>query len=96
MILHFSHIGLTEGRTFTLKSRSLAGDLSVGSSPGLWRPARLVVTLKPQRGMLATSAGDAVSRAYAAFDAAARPLEGSCHGVRILGPAAVIAIVNSK
>jgi hypothetical protein len=30
MILHFSHIGLTEGRTFTLKSRSFAGSLFCG------------------------------------------------------------------
>jgi hypothetical protein len=67
MILHFSHIGLTEGRTFTLNHALLAGNsVSVDSSPGLWRPfrsplprrsdgaQRLIGTLKPQRGMLAT------------------------------------------
>ena len=74
MILHFSHIGLTEGRTFTLRSRSfswksfisgfLAGALAtvaVAATSAKRRLRVLLPTLKPQRGMLATSARFAVT-----------------------------------
>ncbi len=69
MILHFSHIGLTEGRTFTLDS------LSVGKTLWLWVLAEALATgtvaattdeghtrrwtdpLRAHRGMLAPSMG---------------------------------------
>jgi hypothetical protein len=35
MILHFSHIGLTEGRTFTLASLSSSYLLAVPANPAL-------------------------------------------------------------
>src|SRR5947209_10117849 len=53
MILHFSHIGLTEGRTFT---RALGSYLEKDPSPWLWRPLR--PPLPPRRA--ARSAIDAL------------------------------------
>src|SRR4051812_49935014 len=80
MTLHFSHIGLTDGRTFMKpfggtsrkEGRERAGALAA-------RPARLANdSVRP---------GD-----YAAL--AARLA--TCQGVRIFGPSAVMATVNSK
>src|SRR5437588_13050111 len=43
MILHFSHIGLTDGRTFTLVSLSSEGYL--GPPARLWRPLQVAATV---------------------------------------------------
>jgi len=43
MILHFSHIGLTDGRTFMIP-------FGWFRSPRLWQPGRLPL---PRRGLLA-------------------------------------------
>src|SRR5437588_12266584 len=99
MTLHFSHIGLTEGLTFTLASLSWAG--FNGPRRELWRP------LKPplpepdvraaQRGVprrrQVMLAGVARWPAGKSNYAAARPPDASCQGVRILGPSAVTATV---
>src|SRR5450755_3722641 len=100
MILHFSHMGLTEGRTFTAEIRSLLGVIWTGfPSARLWRPVRSPLrhrgaarstklhALQAQRGILA-------GRIFHELHAAARPLPDSCQGVRIRGPSAVTAIVN--
>jgi len=47
MILHFSHIGLTDGRTFTLACSSYLKILGAVPSSRLWRPVRSPL---PRRG----------------------------------------------
>src|SRR6478735_2222446 len=96
MILHFSHIGLTDGRTFN-------GSLSdLVPATGLWLPLRLPL---PRRGvgargrnspLSATSDGSSEARVVRGAQAAAALARCSCHGVSTLGPSAVIATVNSK
>src|ERR1700761_1660097 len=51
MILHFSHIGLTEGRTFTLKSRSFAGKLGCGSLTGALATVAVAATSMKSRSL---------------------------------------------
>ena len=111
MILHFSHIGLTDGRTFTLIHSRLRRTFRFGSSARLWRPVRSPLPRRrsarsvtrsrceAQRGMVAGVLGrssDARRSPASAAQAAARPAPTSCHGVSTRGPSAVIAIVNSK
>src|SRR5262249_1007097 len=134
MILHFSHIGLTEGRTFTLVSLFLSGICSVPTAPALATGAVAAtvlgsavaarkIALTAHRGMLAGAnspgpvLGDARNSTHEGLQkgrycritcgrdgkyvrgaqaAAARPLPASCQGVRIRGPSAVTATVNSK
>ena len=105
MILHFSHIGLTEGRTFMLVSLFFSDIRSVpqlGSGDRYSRRyqaeechAAQQTALRAHPLMLAR-AEIALGSVDFAPQAAARPLPASCHGVRIRGPSAVIAIVNSK
>jgi|SRR5579884_1606839 len=121
MILHFSHIGLTDGRTFTLFALvvvpvSGGPALATGTVAAtvLRRPAQAKKmprgapgdVSKPPRAAQGTpraqpAAGSSRAPAAAGLTwrpahAAARPPPASCHGVRILGPPAVMAIVNSK
>src|SRR5437763_5946117 len=99
MTLHFSHIGFTEGRTFTFALSY--GCLQISQRRRLWRPFRSPL---PRRGM-AQSARRPYGRTTAILAgllwpvvayAAARPPPASCQGVRTLGPSAVMATVNSK
>src|SRR5205085_9408103 len=84
MILHFSHMGLTEARTFTApqsirvkeKRRRGPGD---GQAP------------REQPEKISSRDQGRFWRVYAARAASSR-----CHGVRIWGPSAVIATVCSK
>src|SRR3954451_7116607 len=88
MILHFSHMGLTDARTFTLRDPPLNLEENALASPGDGSRA-----YHPRK----------ISSRYPVSQAAcvvawrtARSASSSCHGVRIRGPSAVIAIVNSK
>src|ERR1700732_3153218 len=99
MILHFSHIGLTDGLTFMIPF-------------GGWVPAtRLWLPLRPplpgrggapaQIDNRASSRTPDGSKSYAlAAPSGARSeacsVSAECHGVRTLGPSRVIATVNSK
>jgi hypothetical protein len=49
MILHFSHIGLTEGRTFTLKSRSFGSNLGSGFLAGALATVAVAATSAKRR-----------------------------------------------
>ena len=111
MILHFSHIGLTEGRTFmfpfgwlparrrwrTVRRRCHPPETRTHAKAGLAHGA----TEKHSKGLLAPVAvpdplcAPAEGRRGGARYAAARVLD-SCQGVRIRGPADVTAMVNSK
>src|SRR4051812_7437447 len=102
MILHFSHIGLTDGRTFM-------GPFDWSPTPRLWPPlwrplprrgTLLAARNTPRgahRGMIAAAHGSAGARYGPGwrFQAAAR-LPSACQGVRTRGPSAAIATVNSK
>src|SRR5690349_11227687 len=100
MILHFSHIGLTDGRTFTLASLSwLWVSPSSSLSPALEAASGRRYRAEDRhvaQNDCATSAAKHGSRADVAQAAAARPSPASCQGVRIRGPDAVTATVNSK
>jgi hypothetical protein len=124
MILHFSHIGLTDGRTFTLASLSswehlsgtFGGALETGAvaATSSRSTRNTLVVLQAHRGMVAgalkrlrpaipgppeATSGPLRRQTEASRppdQAAARPPEASCQGVRIRGPSAVTAIVNSK
>ena len=81
---------------------------SSDSSAWLWRPLQVAATTPrsyPQRQTPRYERNEHVSRgrwrdrprpANAPIQAAVGPLPASCQGVRIRGPSAVIAIVNSK
>jgi hypothetical protein len=80
MTLHFSHIGLTEARTFiapfgTVSKRGPARSPGNGSTP----------TDKSSRPQAEAAAGAELVAGTS-----------SCHGVRIRGPSAVIATVCPK
>src|SRR3954447_14715027 len=88
MILHFSHIGLTDGRTFMIP-------FGLDSGEWLWLPVRPPL---PNSRNDACSKKDALLSAttHGSSPQAAACLARSCQGVRIRGPSAVIAMVNSK
>jgi hypothetical protein len=111
MILHFSHIGLTEGRTFMFPFGWLYRE---EAQAGLSAAAAIVSVsrthAKAERAPDATNqhskggavrspdpgvSDDAVRGAPRGSQAAARALD-SCQGVRIRGASAVTATVNSK
>jgi hypothetical protein len=80
MILHFSHIGLTDGRTFTETFRRDA------QKEGL----------RARRGTRdATSQNSSRPGALGGY-AAVVAWTSACHGVSTRGPSAVTATVNSK
>ena len=87
MILHFSHMGLTDARTFTVPKTYLFIEENrrgtQESAPAEDKP------VKVSSGRWALQAAPAA--AGAPFADASR-----CHGVRIRGPSAVIATVCSK
>src|SRR5436309_1292691 len=88
MILHFSHIGLTDGRTFM---EPFGGES--------WRGARAHRRTRPratQQDSTAPLAPGPLGGALRGAQAALTWRPYSCQGVRIRGPSAVIATVNSK
>src|SRR5947209_20073398 len=98
MILHFSHIGLTDGRTFTLLFALVVTICSVLQPGSGDRPGRRYRAAEraAQSRALRTHPGILARWLRPGQAAAARPPPTSCQGVRILGPSAVTAIVNSK
>src|SRR5436305_6660245 len=98
MTLHFSHIGLTDGRTFM-------GPFDWNPATWLWPPLRQplprpdrclqqeIALERAHRGMIASA--KVPTGAVPAGQAAAR-LPSTCQGVRTRGPSASIATVNSK
>ena len=99
MILHFSHMGLTDGRTFTVASLSyLIYQFLRCRSGDRFGPRYRTQERHAAQNFRASGAtcdgsrGAVIHRLYAT----ARPLPTSCHGVRIRAPEAVMAIVNSK
>jgi hypothetical protein len=95
--LHFSHIGLTDGRTFTLVSLSSWTTFQwyLGVALETASDRRYLAEEHTQRKTEALQAHTEIL-AGVGSQAAARPPVASCHGVRTLGPSGVIAIVNSK
>ena len=87
MILHFSHMGLTDARTFTVPKTYLFIEENrrgaQESAPCREQPRKVSSGASP------IQAAPAV--AGAPFSASAR-----CHGVMIRGPSAVMATVCSK
>src|ERR1700741_2054730 len=88
--LHFSHIGFTEARTFIapvvfLDNRTPAHPRSraAGTNGPSGRTGKIA-----RDGLRQTSGGHAPTQAFA--------YSSSCQGVRMRGPSAVTAIVNSK
>src|SRR4051812_8140692 len=88
MILHFSHMGLTEARTFTAP-QSTRGSKRDGSEAQETAKRRE----NSQRRLAAAVRSQAARQGR---DQAARAACSKCHGVRIRGPSAVIATVCSK
>ena len=102
MILHFSHMGLTDGRTFMFPFGCSSSALALAAVAAAATPARTLAqpeapgssaTKHPSKGDVSVSAPTGAR--WAAAQAAAR-LASRCQGVRILGPCASTATVNSK
>ncbi|MEA2251695.1 MAG: hypothetical protein QOG70_1937 [Solirubrobacteraceae bacterium] len=106
MILHFSHIGLTDGRTFMIPFGSVTSEAGSGRRDGCRYRSRTSAHAHQQRVAptfydskgLGTACVRSVryrSASPAPPGASSSP-PSSCHGVRMRGPSAVIATVNSK
>src|SRR3954466_7609872 len=87
MILHFSHMGLTEARTFTAP-QSIRVKENRRRGPGDGQAPRE----QPEK----ISSRDQPCFGAFALCQAALAASSRCHGVRIRGPSAVIATVCSK
>src|SRR3954452_10835510 len=88
MILHFSHMGLTEARTF-MAPQSIG--YSKRKAPGAQETAP-----RPLRPVKHSRGRPAEELAQRRLNQAARTSSARCQGVRILGPSDVIATVCSK
>lgn len=103
MILHFSHIGFTDGRTFMIPFKRCLGPVpalaAAEAAAAATRMARTqghadARTVDDSKGALSAAlrfGGEPGGRARG--QTAFSP---SCQGVRTRGPSAVTAIVNSK
>src|SRR5439155_9163008 len=89
MILHFSHMGLTEARTFT-RSAIYLGLERIGSEAQETARRR-----ENSQRRLAAAYSPVLARSRSPHYAA-RAASSRCHGVKIRGPSAVIATVCSK
>jgi hypothetical protein len=94
MILHFSHIGLTDGRTFMIPFGFGPDEAALETRAVAATTSRTECTLTPSR---ARARQRRIANAYGRMTGQAAAWAcASCHGVRTRGPAAVTAIVNSK
>src|SRR3954462_479040 len=97
MILHFSHIGLTDGRTFMIPFGSVTGDVALGAAAGTPYQSRTPARTPDGAARTGHDSNPGLApriRPGGAPGGYATPF--SCHGVRTRGPSGVTAIVNSK